>query len=336
VNKKKKNKKQRRLLLLFLLLIGTGVFLGTATYAWFTANKTVTVNPIDVNVAAKSGLQISADGQNWKSILTNADITGASGNYAAAINQIPNMVEPVSSVGTIDETGKMEMYLGTVTSNTSGDWILSAARTTETNSSGEASTGSFVAYDIFLKTEKDTDIYLTTNSNVVFSDAKDTGIKNSSRVAFVNLGHTTSYDTIANIQALNTHATSAVKIWEPNADVHTSYGVANARDTYNITTLTAGAGNTAVPYDGILTAFDSTKNITLINATAAANATYFKSVTPAIRTNEGFTTSQNLISLTAGVTKVRVYMWVEGQDVDCENNASGGKIAFNLQFSTEA
>ena len=37
------------LLLSLLLLVGTGVFLGTATYAWFTANQTVAVNPIDVN-----------------------------------------------------------------------------------------------------------------------------------------------------------------------------------------------------------------------------------------------------------------------------------------------
>lgn len=38
--------------------------------------------------------------------------------------------------------------------------------------------------------------------------------------------------------------------------------------------------------------------------------------------------------LKAGITKVRIYMWVEGQDVDCENNASGGDISFNLQFSS--
>ena len=29
-------------------------------------------------------------------------------------------------------------------------------------------------------------------------------------------------------------------------------------------------------------------------------------------------------------------MWIEGQDVDCENNASGGNIQFNLQMSTNS
>ena len=38
-------------------------------------------------------------------------------------------------------------------------------------------------------------------------------------------------------------------------------------------------------------------------------------------------------NLAAGVTKVRVYMWIEGQDVDCENMASGTNVNFNVQFS---
>ena len=42
---------------------------------------------------------------------------------------------------------------------------------------------------------------------------------------------------------------------------------------------------------------------------------------------------QKIFALTAGITKVRVYMWIEGQDVDCENNASIGNITLNLQFS---
>lgn len=332
----KKKKKQRRLLLAIYALIGTAALLGTATYAWFTANKTVSVNPIDVNVTAKSGLQISADGQNWKSILTNTDITGASGNYKAAVNQIPNTLEPVSSVGTIDTTGKMEMFLGTVTANDEGNWILSSTKSTETNASGDASTGAFVAYDLFLKSETATKIYLGADSKIVFADAKDTGIKNATRVGFVTLGHTTSDDTIANIQGLNTGTSSAVKIWEPNYDVHTSFGVANARDTYAINTLTAAAGNAAVAYDGIKATFDKAAGITLGNAKQASFADYFKTVTPDIKTPETNTDSNELVDLEAGVTKIRVYMWIEGQDVDCENNASGGKISFSLKMSTEA
>jgi hypothetical protein len=40
--------------------------------------------------------------------------------------------------------------------------------------------------------------------------------------------------------------------------------------------------------------------------------------------------------LEAGVTKVRIYLWVEGQDVDCENAASGDDITFIIKLSLDS
>ena len=355
--KKRDKKKERRLLLTLLLLVTSGIFLGTATYAWFTANQRVSVSPIDVNVSTSSGIQISADGSNWKSVLTNADLTGASGTYSAAVNQLPNTLEPVSTAGTMTTGGKMEMFLGHVQANEStGDFILSAAQSVETNSAGGNSTGKFVAFDIFLKNEQNETLYLTPNSKVEFRNS-DTGIKNATRIAFITLGHTTTADTVANIQALNTGTSSTVKIWEPNYDVHTADGVANAISPYGITTLNEGANNAWVPYSGVKANLAVSENVKREQATQALNPTYFSSfaydasANPAqtiaydtagqnstnyFITKEGYTTSQLLTAengLTAGITKMRIYMWVEGQDVDCENNASGGDIRFSLQFS---
>ena len=334
--KEKQKQKERRLILILFLLIATGVFLGTASYAWFTANEKVTISPIDVNVSTSSGIQISTDATNWKSVITNTDITGAIGNYAAAVNQLPETLEPVSTAGVVDANGRMEMFLGKVISDeATGNFILSATKSEETNSSGSSSTGKFVAFDIFLKNEQNETLYMTPNSNVVFKNS-DTGIKNASRIAFVTLGHTTTADTIANIQALNTGTSSTVKIWEPNYDVHTGDGVANAISPYGITTLSIGANNAWVPYSGVKAVVPASANIKREQATQTLNSDYFTDVNPDIKTKEGYTDSQTLTTeggLTAGITKMRIYMWVEGQDVDCENNASGGQITFNLQFS---
>lgn len=315
------------------MLLCTGIFLGTSTYAWFTANKTVTVSPIDVNVEAKSGLQISVDGSHWKSIVSNEDLTGADATYAAAKNQIPGIIEPVSTAGIVNANGLLDMYLGEVTSNDAGDYILSSTKSVEEHA---ATTGSFVAFDLFLKTEQAAQIYLTTNSKVVYKDEADTGIKNATRVAFINLGNTNSDDTLANVQNLNGGAASPVIIWEPNYDTHTSYGVIHAEQTYGITTLTVGAGNAIVPYDGVKAEFDTAANVTVGNANATKFPANFQTVTPTISTVDGYSTYQELINLSAGITKIRVYMWIEGQDVDCENNASGGNIEFNLQMSTNS
>ena len=42
-----------------------------------------------------------------------------------------------------------------------------------------------------------------------------------------------------------------------------------------------------------------------------------------------------VFSLKAGITKVRMYMWIEGQDVDREDDASGSNIAFDLQLTVK-
>ena len=42
-----------------------------------------------------------------------------------------------------------------------------------------------------------------------------------------------------------------------------------------------------------------------------------------------------VFSLKARITKVRMYMWIEGQDVDCEDDASGSNIAFDLQLTVK-
>lgn len=64
--------------------------------------------------------------------------------------------------------------------------------------------------------------------------------------------------------------------------------------------------------------------------------TSFTAITPSYVTESGangvLKAEQNIFTLTAGITKARVYMWIEGQDVDCENTASGTDISFNLQL----
>ena len=61
---------------------------------------------------------------------------------------------------------------------------------------------------------------------------------------------------------------------------------------------------------------------------------YFKNVDVDISSVNGFTNNIEAFNLRSGISKYRIYMWIEGQDVDCENNASFGNMAFNLQFTT--
>ena len=327
----KKRKKSKKIFIAILMILFTGVILTASTYAWFTANKTVTVSEIDVNVTTSEGLQISTDAVNWKTVISNEDITGVT--YDGSTNQLPGQtatIKPTSTIGEIDgATGFMKMFVGAVESSASGDYILTATQSIETKST---TTGDFVVFDLFFQTNAAATIYLTSSSSVKASKTA-TGIQNAARVGFVVQGHAAAGTDAATIRALKNDGTGNVKavIWEPNFDVHTAAAVKHASDVYGLTTSQTGGSKLA--YKGVKAAISDSVNIPL-NST---NATYFGDITPNIYSPvAGIPTDkyERVFDLEAGVTKVRIYMWVEGQDVDCEDNASGGSVAYNLQFST--
>lgn len=360
---RRKKRRNRKLFLLLLMLVTTGVMVSTTTYAWFTSNKTVSVSDVQVNVASKNGIQISADGTTWKALVQLADLRAAkAGNYPGAINQIPGTaktIEPVSTGLNVDANGQMEMFYGVVETSdvkascstgnaahsteeactnaggtwnagTEGEYILTATKETE----ADGDTGKFVAFDLFFKVDVETQVYLAAKGSGVKATGDDTGIKNASRFAFVELGNTPAGSDLKTIQSLNSGAASAVYSWEPNFDIHTASGVSNAKDVYNIDTTESNGD--LIPFSGVVSEITKDQNILMSKATQTNYSTLFKDVVPTISTENAWSTNKAAFTLKAGITKMRVYMWVEGQDVDCENTASGGNIIYSLQITTEA
>lgn len=325
-----KSKKQRKLFLMMVMMLSTAAFISTATYAWFTANTTVAIEDIQVNVEAQGGIQVSADGTNWKSIVNVADLTAADLTYAGATNQIPTILEPVSSALTVDASGQMEMHYGEVTTNVGGDYILTA---TKEPSEVDGVAGKYVAFDLFFRLEVGSQLYLTPNSGVETPDATDTGIKNSTRMAFVNHGSTALGSNTATIQALNAGVAAPVYLWEPNYNSHTAPAIAHALDTYSLSVTDGGA---TVPYSGVSAPVAALDDVLVGEATEALYPAFFTAITPTYQTVNGFAANTAAFTLPEGISKVRIYMWVEGQDVDAENTASGGNATFNLQLTIDA
>ena len=328
MTKNKRKKRSKKIFIAILMILFSGVVLTASTYAWFTANKTVTVDEIQVNVAASNGLQISVDATSWKTLISNEDIRGAGTTYAGAVNQLPTTsIVPTSSIGEIDTTtGFMKMFKGDIISSATGTNILKAVQSSETH--GTAS-GDFIAFDLFFQVTEDTPVYLTSASNVIAVDASK-GIENAARVAFVEQGNAAAGTAVGTVQGLKADGKKSAIIWEPNTDVHKPAAVVAALSTYGITTTETGAAR--INYNGVKALIPEDANIPL----NSADTNYFSAVTPALTSvaagipNDAYL---QLFTLKAGTTKVRIYMWVEGQDVDCENNASGSSLAYNLQFS---
>lgn len=324
-----KKRKKSKLLLLLLTMTLTIALLGTTSYAWFTENRNVSVAPIQVNIAATGGIQVSENAINWRSLVDNSLLLTPTG-YTGHANQIPTELSPVSSALTTT-AGRLNMYSGSVVSDGSTGYNLVTVKSNE----APGTDGAFIAFDLFFRYEAEAanpgNIYLTTSSGVAaFGD--DSGIKNAARIAFVPLGNTpiSAATPAATIQSYATAGT--VRMWEPNFDSHTANAILHASSTYNMT----GVANS----DGVLRAYSGTNAATTVpvaDATAALHPTEFIAVAPIIYTANGFTARPIAFNLTpANITKMRVYMWVEGQDIDCENAASGATITFNLQFSLDA
>lgn len=325
-----KRRKKNRLFYLLLLLFVTVISLSVSSYAWFTSNRLVKVDLLNVSVKAQGGIEISVDGSNWKSSVSADDITKARENYPNSVNQIPSVLEPVSSVMDIDN-GKVKLFYGVALNNSDGDYILDTTRSIEEESFGNNSNGKFVTFDLFLKVNKDTDLYLTPESNVTYGGDTSFGIENAVRFAFVLEGSTFTGSSLDVIQNLTTNDRNNVYVWEPNYDVHTLNGVNNARDVYGIN---IGTTSDSLLYDGVAKEFDKDKNITTTKANSKYYPEYFSTVKVDYYTISGFNNNVKMFNIKNGISKIRVYMWIEGQDVDCENNASIGNVALSLQFSS--
>lgn len=330
-----KKRKRRILFLLFLLLI-TGILASTSTYAWFSVNRIVYVETIDVKVEAQGGLELSVDAINWKTFVTSSEISAASETYSTAVSQLPAKMEPVSTGGILNlVTGRLNMYYGSAEGNIHNTYTLSAYKINEQNLSGEDSDGKYIAFDLFIKLidgAGEGNLYLTNESGAAYSGDATPGIQNAIRYAFVVLGSKNANESVNSLQNIFNPSQDEVYIWEPNYDVHNETAIDNAFNVYNKIVTTTG--NERLDYDGIIDDIPSSVGVTLDTATKELYPQYFKQVEVDYQTVESPDENTRIFTIPVGVTKMRVYIWLEGQDVDCENHSAIGNISFKFQFTT--
>lgn len=349
--KKKTKVRKQRLNNLLLILLLTAVLLIMSTYAWFTSNKRVDIDGIDVKVRTSSGLQISANGIDWGAVVTKDELV-AHVEYPDAVNQFPVQMEPVSTALELDDTGKLKMFYGDIKTDmdstptnttdpsdtsTYGKYLISSIQQTDR----EGANGYYIAFDVFLKTEMPLDtLYVSGGvSEIADSDEyKDKGTTNAARIAIIKSATNAATDATSDIvQALSTVG-GDIKMWEPNVDTHTRNGINNGVNLgWYTTSQLATSGATPLKYDALKTEFT---DCVLEDVTTAKHPDYVKQFEPSdhwisdkSETYPSFAWGDATnVGLPSGISKLRVYMWIEGQDIDCENNASGTNIEFNLSF----
>lgn len=351
---KKMNKKKKRLLIALFMLIISGIALTTATYAWFSANRVVTTTGIDVKVTAATGISISADAMKFGKTIDMADVIAfAKDETYDSTLLLPELLNPVSTAGILGTNNEFSFVRGELGDNeevvmyteadTDGTFKTAADKQNFTG-------GDFIAFDIYIKSSKELNLKLASTTSITALDTKNTGnLETGLRVGFVPQGvstDTTEAGQQSAAVALNT-ASKDWKVWNPVPDAHhasTLNGYAKDHDEesdgyYGATGQTNLPGSKFLDAEGNTPADDyaTPYYVKFLNKDVDGMdpaPTYLKKFDSS---NANYVQGKNyagtIFQVKAGINKVRVYIWLEGNDVDTVDAISiSNGLSVNLGF----
>ena len=335
--------KRGKLLILVVFLLF--VALTFATYAWFSASLNVKVKFFDVKVSTETGLFISLDGVNFSDSIeiSRESITSdlrrlypnhtnqwaATGLWSVSSNGIPN-----------SNSDKFAMYNGTLAKYT--DKARKGIRYVNTTliSEDESSEwNQYIAFDIFLKnvsgSPKKDNLYIGRGTYIDFDDTVDQetrdkmqDIFNTMRMGIVKIGETSSKSDVNTIQNLQCNGECVSLIYEPNNTKHNQESI-DAAAELGITL----SDNSYVPTYGVIAEGDHLDHKSgFINSGVELDTEHFALQHTIFESDF----SNPIFEIPNGLTKARVYVWIEGQDVDAlEVHSEGAQVALNLDLEKD-
>ena len=330
--KKDKHKFYISIVIIFLL----GILLIFSTYAWFSTSLNVRVKTFNMIVTKNSGLSISFDAINYDKaieISENVLINRLVETYPNNLSQWSGTgLVPVSSPGIINHNSYFfDIY--------SSDGVKYKNKTLEngfvttylSKEINRSSFSNFIAFDLFFKNETGSPIsdnlyldYGTEFTMISDSSEEMEGLVNSARIGFVKVGSVPLNTPVETIQNLKCNNDCYSVIYEPNSESHSNLSIERAQkfginlkkdkpfDTYAY--IKAGG-----PFEIADT----------ISGSVGLNYEYF-ALQETIK-EDAF--ERPLFTIPSGITKARVYVWLEGQDIDSlETLSSGTNVDISVNF----
>lgn len=316
----KKTIKKRAFVSAIAMLIVSAIVLTSSTFAWFSMSKKASVDVMDLTVSSPEGIQISANASTWTASLsideifdTDDSTTSRYDAYEGNANLYPADLVPVSSafLDADSNTGFANFYKTTL--NDSGN--ASTSKVAQT--AGNDDNAGLIAFDLFFKVAQQTTVYFGTSE---FKDPGNSDVLTSLRVAFTPLGNVAIGTPAADAIALKGFSRSATNniVYEVDAVNRSADALADGQSTGVLTTkYVQNSSASGATTGGILT------------TSSSISASYAKVVT-----DQAAASAKSFV-LNAGITKMRVYIWVEGQDVDCRNSIAGAAFTAALNFTID-
>lgn len=331
--------------LLVMVAIFSCILLIISSYAWLSASLDVKIKFFNLVVSTDNGLFISLDGINFSDsveISSDSLIKDLKEIYPNNTNQwAAGGLWPVSTNGLISsDTDKLEIYQGTISKfrlKTRGRKFLNTLLISKEKEPNAAN--AYIAFDIFLKnvsgSPNSDNLFLDDGTIITFDEEVEDDVKesmsnilNSMRMGIVTIGSVSSKSDIDTIQNIECNGNCNAIIYEPNKTKHSEESILKAQE-YGMTLVdgeyfptyaviaegdylehTNGQEGTGIPLD--------TEHFALQNTIS----------------NEDFI--YPIYQIPNGITKLRIYVWIEGQDVDSlETNSKGAAIYIGLDFEKD-
>lgn len=316
--KKSRNKNGKKLLLSAYLLLILMTLLTVASYTWFSLSRTPRVSNLNMYVTSATGLELSADpmAEEWVQQLD--------------FRELVDVTAPLRPVSWVDEEQRFYAAAYGIDGRLM-DYEYWQPLSDDINANKDSAYGYYIKTTFYARTGTPMTVSLSPAVEV------DEGISGSGTYVFGTpmwnadiLSHENGGYGAENAIRIGIRVTPVDEtgrttgpfefyIYEPNSDTH-----CDGTEGYVTTPSITGSEN-LVRRDHLI----------LQSASAwTENNPVQRDVV--VKDLGEFTTSAELFQLEVGeMVKIELYIWLEGQDVDCISRIQEAQITANIQFSAE-
>lgn len=325
--------------LMGIVIFSLGVLLTFSTYAWLSTSLNVQIKNFSMVVSRNSGLSISLDGIEFgKSVEISEEIliNQLKNRYPTNTSQwSANGLVPVSTNGIAGpNSSKFNVYGTTGVKYKNRKKEKGYVTTYLMDESNINAYNFYIAFDIFIQNATGSpvadNLYLDGTSYFAMESEYDEemdALVNSARIGIVKMGTVSSKAPVNQIQGIQCNNACQMIIYEPNSKNHnpmsvekaTKYGINLVDGEYFPTYGCIKAGGPIIVNDSI---------------SGSTNMDYSFFALQNTITDEEL--EAPIFKIPDGITKFRVYVWIEGQDIDSlETDSSGADVAISIDLSKD-
>ena len=313
-----------------------GILLIFSSYAWFSTNLNIKIKTFNMVVSRNSDLSISFDGINFAHVieLTKKEIYENLGEVYPNYNtQWPsNGLIPVSSPGITDPSSQyFDFYETNGVLYRKKESDRGFLKTRKNNESKPREYNYYLAFDVFIRNDNlspaPDNLYIDATTSIVAPDEEDEemiGLVNSFRVGIVKIGSVGLNAPVNEIQNITCNNDCKSIIYEPNSKFHTPLSIERAKK-YGVD-LVDGVRFPTYAYrkaGGPIYVENS------ISGSSNIDREYF--IPQETIVDEDL--DEPIFQIPNGITKARIYVWIEGQDIDSlETDSKGTDVEITLDF----